>query len=64
MYMDKEDYLKKALLDTQERVRDYMNYSQMVEDKKLKKCFGDFAKTEGKHAKVLQDFLKEIESPE
>ena len=45
--MDTQDYLKKALLDTQERVRDFMNYSEHVEDKKLRQCFKEFARQEG-----------------
>jgi hypothetical protein len=33
--MTTQDYLKKALLDSQERVRDYMNYAGHVSDDKL-----------------------------
>jgi rubrerythrin len=58
--MDKEDYLKKALLDSQERVRDYMEYSRKVDDKRLQSCFRDFAEVEGKHAQRLQNFLAEL----
>lgn len=61
MQMDKETYLKKALLDTQERVRDYMNYSGQVNDKRLGSFFRDFAETEGKHAQMLQEFISELE---
>lgn len=60
MDLDREDYLKKALLDTQERVRDYMSYSRIIEDEKLANCFKDFAETEGRHAQELQEFLNEI----
>jgi len=60
MQMDKEDYLKKALLDTQERVRDYMNYSKQVDDPQLQSCFREFAETEGRHAQVLQGFISEL----
>ncbi len=61
MQMDKEDYLKKALLDTQERVRDYMNYSRQVDDEKLQNCFREFAEVEGKHAQTLQDFIAKLD---
>ncbi len=61
MQMDKEDYLKKALLDTQERVRDYMNYSRQIDDEKLQNCFREFAETEGKHAQILQDFIADLD---
>lgn len=60
MEMTTQDYLKKALLDTQERVRDFMNYSDKIEDDKLKQFFREYAKTEGEQASKLQDFIKEI----
>lgn len=60
MQMDKQDYVKKALLDTQERVRDYVNYSAQIEDKKLQKCFKEFAEVEGQHARELQKFLSDM----
>jgi len=55
------DYLKKALLDTQERVRDYTNYADAVDDRDLQKCFREFAEVEGLHAKVLQDFITQFQ---
>lgn len=60
MKMNQNDYLKKALLDTQERIRDYMNYSDKVDDKRLQSCFREFAETEGKHAQKLQEFISEL----
>ncbi|HWQ75877.1 MAG TPA: hypothetical protein VN441_11215 [Syntrophomonas sp.] len=57
MKMDTQDYLKKALLDTQERVRDFMNYSEHIEDKKLQQCFKEFARQEGFMAQEIQGFL-------
>lgn len=59
MEMSKEDYLKKALLDTQERVRDYTAYADHLEDENLKQLFGNFAVTEGEHARELQSYLSE-----
>lgn len=60
MQLNREDYLKKALLDTQERVRDYMSYSRIVEDENLANCFKEFAETEGRHAQELQNFLNKL----
>lgn len=60
MQMDKKDYLKKAILDTQERIRDYMEYSTQVDDKRLRNCFREFAEVEGRHASKLQSFLSEM----
>jgi len=52
--------LEKAILDTQERIRDYMNYSTLEGNKDLQQCFRNFAETEGQHARELQSFLEEI----
>ena len=52
-----EFYVKKALVDTQERIRDYMNYSDQCTDSNIKQCFRNFAETEGHHAKELQNFI-------
>lgn len=61
MKMTRDDYVKKALLDTQERIRDYMNYSKQVEDKRLQNCFREFAEVEGKHAQKLQEFISDLQ---
>lgn len=58
MELKTEDYLKKALLDTQERVRDFMNYSVQVQDHELQTFFRSCADTEGKQAQELQRFIK------
>ena len=60
MDMDREEFLKKAIKGTQERVRDYMNFSHKVKDEKLQNCIKDFAETEGRHAQELQGFLDEL----
>lgn len=62
MRMSTQDYLKKALLDTQERVRDFMNYSDQINDRQLKQYFKDFAEIEGKQAQQLQNFIKDIQN--
>ena len=58
MEMYTEDYLKKALLDTQERIRDFMNYSDQIKDEDLKHFFRQYAVTEGEQASKLQQFIK------
>ena len=50
-------YVQKALIDTQERIRDYMNYSEQIQDKNVSDCFREFAEVEGRHAQTLQGFL-------
>lgn len=60
MDMTTQDYLKKALIDTQERVRDYMNYSERIKDTKIKDCFKEFAEIEGRQAQKIQGFIKEM----
>lgn len=58
MEMSTQDYLKKALLDTQERIRDFMNYSDQIEDNELKGYFKEYAEIEGQQARQLQGFIK------
>jgi hypothetical protein len=57
MEMTTQDYLKKALLDAQERVRDCMLYSEKIEDKKLSSFFQNCAQEEGRQAQKLQEFI-------
>ncbi|AUN13626.1 rubrerythrin [[Clostridium] sordellii] len=58
MEMNTQDCLKKALLDTQEKVRDFMAYADVIEDKELSKCFREFAKVEGLQAQKLQEHIE------
>lgn len=60
MEMETQDYLKKALLDTQERVRDFMNYSKQIDNGQLQSFFKEYAESEGKHAQQLQNFIKDM----
>lgn len=59
MDMTTQDYLKKALIDTQERVRDFMNYSDQINDAQLKDYFKEFAEIEGRQAQKLKGFIEE-----
>ncbi len=58
MELNTQDYLKKALLDTQERVRDFMNYADKVENAELQQFFREYAEMEGYQAQKLQAYLK------
>lgn len=61
MRMDTEDCLKKALLDTQERIRDFKSYSENIEDDEIQRFFREYSITEGKHAQKLQRYIESIE---
>ncbi len=61
MEMNELDYLKKTLLETQERVRDFMHYSQTMKDKNLQKFFRTYAETEGYHARRLQELIDQTQ---
>lgn len=61
MEMGTEDYLKKALLDTQERVRDFMLYSDKIENHGISKFFRQYALSEAEQAKHLQQYIKSVE---
>ena len=62
MEMTTVDYLKKALLDTQEKVRDYMYYAEEVKDDNLKAFFRNNAVAEGKQATLLQNYISSYET--
>lgn len=57
MIFNTQDYLKKTLLDTQERVRDFMHFSQEMKDDRLKEFFLNYAETEAVQARCLSDFI-------
>ena len=60
MEMYTEDYLKKALLDTQERIRDFKSYSAKIEDAELQKFFREYSISEGKQAYKLQKYIDSL----
>ena len=53
------DYLKKTLLDTQERVRDFMHFSEEMKDKRLQQFFSEYAESEASHAAQLRTFIEQ-----
>ncbi|MEL7603896.1 MAG: hypothetical protein AAGU77_12150 [Bacillota bacterium] len=59
MQLKKRDILTKALLDTQERVRDFMNYAEQADDPTIHAFFREYAISEGLQAQRLQKFLEE-----
>lgn len=58
MELNTQDYLKKALLDTQERIRDFQAYSHRIENDELKEFFSNYALSEAKHAQKLQRYIQ------
>ncbi|MGI6732204.1 MAG: hypothetical protein ACOX5F_10015 [Anaerovoracaceae bacterium] len=61
MEMTTEDYLKKALLDTQEKVRDFKAYAGRIDDDEIKTFFREQAVVEGLQARKLQEFINNLE---
>ncbi|NLV86730.1 MAG: hypothetical protein GX025_05895 [Clostridiales bacterium] len=61
MKIDTQAYLEKVLLDTQERVRSFAQYSDHSEDDGLKKSFKKFAIQEGYIAQEILSFLNKSE---
>ncbi|WP_027398653.1 hypothetical protein [Anaerovorax odorimutans] len=61
MQINTQDCLKKALLDTQERVRDFMNYSDKIDNEEMKQFFRQYAVTEGEQAQKLQKYIESIQ---
>ena len=57
MEIDAQDYLNKALVDSQERVRNFMSYSNHFKDEKLRNSFKKFALQEGYIAQEIQSIL-------
>ncbi len=60
MDMSNEDILKKALLDTQEKVRDFMHYTREMKEGELHSFFKEAAEEEAKQARKIQQFLGEM----
>lgn len=60
MELNTTDYLKKALLDTQERVRDFMLYSQKAEDQGLSQFLKHCALTEAEQAQQMILYIREL----
>lgn len=61
MELNTQDYLKKALLDTQERVRDFMMYSEKAKDKNIQSFFKQYAESEAHQAAQMQQYVDNIQ---
>jgi len=57
MKLDTKDIIKQKLLDTQENVRDFQEYSRDVKDQEVISVFKQFAEDEALHAQKLQELL-------
>ena len=62
MQLKAEDMIKQKLLDAQENVRDYQEYSKKVDDEEVDRTFKKFAEDSGMQAKKLQELLSKYES--
>lgn len=62
MKLDTVDLIKQKLLDAQENVRDYEEYSDKIDDKEVDKAFKEFAEQSALQAKKLQELLSKYES--
>ena len=60
MELSTQDYLKKTILDTQERVRDFMHYADKIPEERLQQYFREYAAMEGFQARRLQEFLEDM----
>lgn len=61
MKLDTVDILKQKILDAQENVRDYEEYSDKVEDEEVRVTFKHFAEESGLQARKLQVLLSKYE---
>ncbi len=57
MQLNTQDYLKKALLDTQERVRDFMMYAEKAQSEDIQCFFRQYAESEAYQAAQLQQYI-------
>jgi rubrerythrin len=55
--VDTKDFLKRALLNEQEQVRDYQRFADSTEDETVAQIFRDFAETEALQAKKIKELL-------
>ena len=61
MKLTTEDMIKQKLLDAQENVRDYQEYSGKVDNDEVDRTFKDFAEESAMQAKKLQELLNKYE---
>lgn len=61
MRLTAKDMIKQKLLDAQENVRDFQEYSGKIEDKEVEETFKRFAEDSGFQARKLQELLDKYE---
>lgn len=60
MEINKEDYLKRALLNTQEKIRNFKSYAEKIDDDELQNFFREYSLPEGMQAQKLQKYIKSL----
>ncbi|ADK13955.1 MULTISPECIES: hypothetical protein [Clostridium] len=61
MKLTVEDMIKQKLLDEQESVRDYQEYSGKIENKEINQVFKKFAEESALQARELERLLNKFE---
>lgn len=62
MKLSTEDIIKHKLLDTQENVRDFQEYSGRISDSDVRETFRNFAEESAMQARKLQELLSKYEN--
>jgi len=55
------EILMKAILDEQEKVRDFESHSKTVKDEEVRRVFKQLAEEHGHHARQLHELLERFE---
>lgn len=53
------DYVKKSLMDTQARIREFMDYSGILEGDELRSFFKNYAESEARQAQKMREWIEE-----
>lgn len=61
MKLTTEDMIKQKLLDAQENVRDYQEYSEKADSREVNEVFKRFAEDSALQARRLQELLNKYE---
>ncbi len=59
--METKDFLKRAMLNEQEQVRDYQRFALGTDNEEVKKAFLEFAETSGLTASKIKDLLENLQ---
>jgi rubrerythrin len=58
--METKDFLKRAMLNEQEQVRDYQRFALQSDDEEVKQAFLEFAENSGFTARKIKDLLENL----